>query len=572
MIPDGLADKVLNKEGRLAFFDFFKPKWKHSDWNVRLEAVRNVNDQVILFKVAKSDEQYQVREVAVKALTDQKQISEIAHTDKDESVREAAAITLKNQTYLKNFYKVESSYRLKEIIVERITDQEFCLAVFRENQGSVSLQLAALAKITDQAVLENIYQSHNDLRIRCGAIKRMSDKRTLQKISNANEDFLLHAAADEVLAQLRIKEIHHCNDLNEITKIAHNDPDWQVRVAAYKKLGDTQQASAIETVCSKDTSIFSDEVEQLEDKKTLEYVIKRTKDSTVSHNMDIRKQAQKRLDAIVHNEISTSKDVTFLVDTFRNADDEKIFRNAATRLDDDTLLGLIKSEQNVMKKQAAVIALRNQEHLVQLATSSSNWEIRAGAAIKVQDQQSLIRILQKDSSAFVRVAASQNLDKKDVPQEILDQIDQSMNTVGSRIHGYLRDLLKSDVKKGDIIQKLKSFWLISSLSDELINLAKTASDSFEITVKGAVEELCAIKTDASSNILYLVKNRDPILTKQTTMEGRAVTVTGSALTTFSESKKMAELELTKRVFENYSVKFYIKTDNLKMKGTFKKCT
>ena len=39
----------------MALSDLFKPKWKHSDPNVRKAAILNITDQKVLAEVAKND-------------------------------------------------------------------------------------------------------------------------------------------------------------------------------------------------------------------------------------------------------------------------------------------------------------------------------------------------------------------------------------------------------------------------------------------------------------------------------------------------------------------------------------
>jgi hypothetical protein len=75
--------------------DHFKPKWKHSDWTVRLSAVEYATNQSVLAKVAKDDEHEGVRDEAVAKLKNQVLLAEIAKNDKNRDVRKTAAKRLK---------------------------------------------------------------------------------------------------------------------------------------------------------------------------------------------------------------------------------------------------------------------------------------------------------------------------------------------------------------------------------------------------------------------------------------------------------------------------------------------
>ena len=73
----------------------FRPKWKHSDWRVRLAAVQKLTDQPLLADIAKNAVEQIVRTTAALKLTDQAVLAEIAKNDFDPLVRAAAAERLR---------------------------------------------------------------------------------------------------------------------------------------------------------------------------------------------------------------------------------------------------------------------------------------------------------------------------------------------------------------------------------------------------------------------------------------------------------------------------------------------
>jgi hypothetical protein len=48
----------------MAFIDLFRPKWKHSNWQVRETAVKKLTDQAVLDEVAKNDSYWVVRKIS----------------------------------------------------------------------------------------------------------------------------------------------------------------------------------------------------------------------------------------------------------------------------------------------------------------------------------------------------------------------------------------------------------------------------------------------------------------------------------------------------------------------------
>ena len=72
--------------------DFFKPKYRHSDVKVRLEAVRALSsdDADILATVARSDRDPGVRRVAIEKIATADVLAEIAGAEDDRALRSLA--------------------------------------------------------------------------------------------------------------------------------------------------------------------------------------------------------------------------------------------------------------------------------------------------------------------------------------------------------------------------------------------------------------------------------------------------------------------------------------------------
>src|SRR5262245_15837130 len=72
--------------------DFFRPKYRHSDVKVRLEAVRALtsDDSDILTTVAKTDREAAVRRVAIEKIDAADVLAEIAEAEADRALRDLA--------------------------------------------------------------------------------------------------------------------------------------------------------------------------------------------------------------------------------------------------------------------------------------------------------------------------------------------------------------------------------------------------------------------------------------------------------------------------------------------------
>ena len=63
----------------MGLFDRFKtPKWQHKDSKVRLEAVKELNDDDILVDIAKNDSDTDVRKTAISRISDEQFLFDIA--------------------------------------------------------------------------------------------------------------------------------------------------------------------------------------------------------------------------------------------------------------------------------------------------------------------------------------------------------------------------------------------------------------------------------------------------------------------------------------------------------------
>lgn len=75
----------------MGILDALRPKWKHSDPDVRLEAIQQIDDPLLLLEIAARDGEWFVRHGAFDALRamkpEQKLFNDLVRTAKDEEVR-----------------------------------------------------------------------------------------------------------------------------------------------------------------------------------------------------------------------------------------------------------------------------------------------------------------------------------------------------------------------------------------------------------------------------------------------------------------------------------------------------
>lgn len=117
----------------MSLFDRFRPRWKHSDPNVRKEAAAALTDQTTLIEVFENDSSTEVRNAAF----------------------------------------------------ERIADQEF---LTRLATGDGPVNLAAAQRLTDPIALAEVARSASSARVRAAAVDRIGDDQLLQRIASLDLD------------------------------------------------------------------------------------------------------------------------------------------------------------------------------------------------------------------------------------------------------------------------------------------------------------------------------------------------------------------------------------------------
>ncbi len=77
----------------MGLLDLFRPKWKHSRGDVRLEAVRELGEDETstLSEIARRDPDAKIREVALRKLSDPKLLNEPSRDEPDPSLRASSA-------------------------------------------------------------------------------------------------------------------------------------------------------------------------------------------------------------------------------------------------------------------------------------------------------------------------------------------------------------------------------------------------------------------------------------------------------------------------------------------------
>lgn len=208
--------------------DFISPKWKHSNPEIRLAAVEDMDTDSmdILTKIIVTDPEPGIRIKAAEKITDEKILEETAANDKDEGVRNAV------------------SSRLNSIYYRTIS-----------GIGDIEEMMTTLAKIQDEEILTRIACETIDPSIRMKIVEQIDNPLLLCRISESNCGVKPGLA---IIAKL--------SDIESLKRIAKNASGKKIRKKAEDKLDailNPPREKSREEVLAADLEIICADIEEL---------------------------------------------------------------------------------------------------------------------------------------------------------------------------------------------------------------------------------------------------------------------------------------------------------------------
>ncbi len=173
----------------MSLFDLFRPRWRHSDPEVRAEAVRQLgdDDRDLLLRIVSKDADARVRKIALKKIDDPAVLAGLAESDPDEALRKTAG------------------ERAGELLVAAATGGDAAkataalallkapraIAEVARRAAVEEVRKQALAKLDDASALADVARNAEDPEIRRAATARITDVASLREIA-------IHDTAKEV--------------------------------------------------------------------------------------------------------------------------------------------------------------------------------------------------------------------------------------------------------------------------------------------------------------------------------------------------------------------------------------
>jgi hypothetical protein len=219
----------------MGFTDFFRPRWRHSDPDIRAQAVRDIpdDDQKTLAEVATREADPRIRRIAIKKIDDPALLRQIADSDADPDLRIIAAD--KASQILLDEALVEGSeeegYDPLAAVAQLTDGKDLAAVVKRAPRADV--RQAALAKLSDPKGLADVALRAQDHELRLAAVAKLAAPAQLAEVAReADHKGVALAALDKV------------HDAALLENIAQNGRVKATRLAARDRLPKKEHAAA----------------------------------------------------------------------------------------------------------------------------------------------------------------------------------------------------------------------------------------------------------------------------------------------------------------------------------------
>ena len=209
----------------MALLDFIRPKWKHSDPDVRLKAVAEMAEDALdqLKTIAATDLDDRVRKGAIEKIDDKNTLKSLAKDVQPPELRRAVGRQL-NVVYRREIFQAESlEHRLSTL--DRIDDEEMLFGIACKIDDP-HVRLAASERVQDPSLLCRITASHCGLMTGMAIVGRLSEPDHLAQVAREASNKKVKRQAEQKLADLAKKPDGSPNGSNDrVPEQAHGALD-----------------------------------------------------------------------------------------------------------------------------------------------------------------------------------------------------------------------------------------------------------------------------------------------------------------------------------------------------------
>lgn len=176
------------------------------------QAVGRITDQGLLIRLMRESQDGYVRLAVVSKLTDSPTLVEVASSDKDSLVRDAAVRQIRDPSALLRVVLEAASPQIKRQALGRLTDQPALLQV-AHSSADIPLRIEATHRLSDPALLASLALEDRSEALRCAATTQLQDRATLQRVSQKFKASAVGEVADLALLLREVSQQARTGDL-----------------------------------------------------------------------------------------------------------------------------------------------------------------------------------------------------------------------------------------------------------------------------------------------------------------------------------------------------------------------
>jgi len=388
----------------MAFADWFRPRWRHSNPAIRILAVKTLTKPAILARVATCDADANVRRTAVEMLSNQAVLGEVAKADADEELRSLALGQVTEATILADIVQKGKPGDTRAAALARLTDATLLGEVARGNDDA-ELRRTATLRVTDSALLGEIATKDADVRVRQAAIPRVTDTAVLADIVMRETDPSMRQFAIDridlslVTDELVLSEVarsHHgvasrkaatarINSSTVLMEIADGTDNKELRELAIRRVTDQSLlATAVIEECSSAMAI-------------LRIITDATQIGRIAKTAKSKEHREKA--------VARMQDEAALAEVANTDPEASVRAEAGKRLPParwKDLLAILNAKKPAVPAAAPAL-------LAEIARKAIDHEVRSAAVMRLDDGAVLAQVAERDSTESVRRDARQRI-------------------------------------------------------------------------------------------------------------------------------------------------------------------
>ncbi len=166
----------------MKIIDLFRPRWRHSDPDVRLAAVDRITNPATLRKIARRSTDERLRLEAGKRLADLDVLRDLARWASDDTLRLEAALFARDESCLTAFALGSWSIAQGQIAVAHIRNPLLLRRVARSAKQD-TVRLGAALKLDDPNLLRQVARSSTHIDVHWQVARRLNDLRMMADIA-----------------------------------------------------------------------------------------------------------------------------------------------------------------------------------------------------------------------------------------------------------------------------------------------------------------------------------------------------------------------------------------------------